>query len=90
MSKSALADKLGSIRAKIEELKAQEEEVRQQILEQESGELVGFKYVASICVSERQTIDWKSVAQKLKPSTQLVTAHTRYATIQTVRVAEKR
>ena len=88
-NEQTLADKLGSIRSKIEELRAQEEEIRQLILQQGPCDLVGFKYIATVSAYERQSTDWKTVAEKLKPSAQLVRAHTKTSVVQSVRVTEK-
>jgi len=87
MNTTQLVDTYGQLNAQIEALEAQKAEVRQQLLELGVGDHEGQVFVAKVISSERSTVDWKAVAAKFKPSVQLVTAHTKTAMIQSVRVS---
>ena len=41
-------------------------------------------------IADRETIDWRAIAEKLAPSRQLVTAHTSAKTVTTVRVVARK
>lgn len=72
-----IVDTLADIRAQIAELKAREEIYKASLIAAEVRAVDGTLHRAT--VSEpvyRKTIDWQSIAQKLKPSPQLIRAHT--------------
>ena len=87
MNTTQLVDFIGQVRDQIKALEAQEAKAREQLLELGVGDYEGQQYMAKVISSERSTVDWKAVAAKLKPSVQLVTAHTKTAVIQSVRVS---
>lgn len=83
------ADKLGLIKAQIADLKAQEKQLKADVVA--NGEcLEGSLYDATPVFSERESVDWKAVAQKLAPSRQLVTAHTTVKPVVQVRVTARK
>ena len=87
MNTTQMVDFIGQVRDQIKALEAQEAEARERLLELGVGDHEGQRYVAKVISSERSTVDWKAVAAKFKPSVQLVTAHTKTAVIQSVRVS---
>lgn len=76
---AAAVDELAAIRAQIAELKAQEETRRLFLIMSGHTAIDGELHRATISTTYRVTIDWQTIAQKLNPSTQLITAHTHKA-----------
>ncbi len=87
---AAAVDELGAIKAQIAELKAREEQIKQDLVECGVSEAEGRLFRATVSLVERETTDWKAVAQKLNPSRQLITAHTSSTTSSTVRVSARK
>jgi RNA-binding protein YlmH len=85
-----LADELGIIRAKMANLKDRETEIRNIMLESGVKAMEDKKFRAVVVESLRTNIDWKAVAAKLKPSRQLVTAHTTEKEVISIRVNARR
>ena len=85
---SHLADELGAIKAQIADLKLREAAIKTD-LHRIGGVHEGALFRATVSESIRATVDWKSIAQKLKPSRQLVTANTTTKPVITVRVTSR-
>lgn len=85
-----LADELGTIRAKMANLKDRETEIRNIMLESGVKAMEDKKFRAVVVESLRKSIDWKAIAEKLKPSRQLVTAHTTEKEVVSIRVNARR
>ena len=85
----SLIDELGRVNAETAELGAKAKAIKAmlqtRIGEGEAEE--GADYRAAHAVSNRTTVDWKTVAAKLKPSRQLVQAHTSVTEVHTIRVS---
>jgi uncharacterized protein YqgV (UPF0045/DUF77 family) len=86
---TGLADELGIIRAKMADLKVRETEIREVMLDAGIHAFEDKKFRAVVVESMRTLIDWKSVAAKLKPSHQLVTAHTTEREVVSIRVSAR-
>ncbi len=87
---AGLADELGAIRAQQADLKDREREIRETLIESGITTLEDDIFRALVVESMRTMIDWKSVAAKLKPSHQLVTAHTTEREVISIRVSARR
>jgi RNA-binding protein YlmH len=87
---TGLADELGIIRAKMADLKDREKEIREIMLEAGEKAFEDKKFRAVVVESLRTYIDWKTVAEKLNPSRQLVTAHTTEKDVVSIRVNARR
>ena len=87
---TGLADELGIIRAKMADLKDRETEIRVVMIEAGLSAFEDKKFRAVVVESLRTLIDWKAVAAKLKPSHQLVTAHTTEREVISIRVSARR
>ena len=87
---TGLADELGIIRAKMADLKDRETEIRAVMIEAGEKAFEDRKFRAVVVESMRTMIDWKSIAAKLKPSHQLVSAHTRVGEVISIRVSARR
>ena len=88
-----IVDTLANIRAQLADLKSREETYKAALIAAEVRAADGTLHRAT--VSEpvyRQTIDWQTIARKLKPSPQLLKAHTTTATepTYTVRVTARK
>ena len=78
---AATVDRLAFIKAQIAELQAEETALKQTLVKaaERLGKdtLLGTTHRATIAHTEgRVTTDWRSVAERLNPSRQLVAAHT--------------
>ena len=87
---AGLADELGFVRAQMADLKDREREIRNTLIEAGVDALEDTNFRALVVTSLRTLIDWKAVAAKLKPSHQLVTAHTEEKEVISVRVSARR
>lgn len=82
------ADDLGQIRAELAILKTDEARLRQ-LLIANVDVVEGDLFRANVVETSRTNIDWKAIAAKLKPSRQLVKAHTTVGTSISVRVTSR-
>ncbi len=87
---TGLADELGIIRAKMADLKDREVEIREVMIAAGISAFEDKKFRAVVVESLRTLIDWKSVAAKLEPSHQLVSAHTTQKEVTSIRVSARR
>jgi len=78
-------DELGSIKAKIAELKNLEDQLKKSLIDSGLTAAEGQLFRASVSRSQVETVDWCAVAARLDPSIQLITAHTRVRERTTVR-----
>ena len=69
-------DELAAIRAEIAELKAREETRRLFLIAAGITAADGTQHRVTISTTYKVSIDWKTIAERLNPSTQLITAHT--------------
>ena len=81
----ALIDHAGALDSEIKALTKQLETIKATIKAQGAGDHAGFIFTAKVIDSERVTIDYKAICEKLSPSYQLVTAHTTSAIVQSIR-----
>jgi len=86
-----LIDELGATLAAQADLNKQVKALKDEFMARvEAGDVdEGDLFRAFHVLSERNTTDWKAVAAKLKPSRQLVQAHTKQSFIHSVRVTSK-
>jgi len=82
-------DSLGFLKAQIADLEKQAKAFHAQIVAMGVGAHEGDIFRASVSVADRETIDWRAVAEKFEPSRQLVTAHTSAKEVTTVRVVAR-
>jgi len=87
---AGLADELGAIRAQMADLKDREGEIRDIMIAAGVTALEDDTFRALVVKSIRTMIDWKLVAAKLKPSRQLVRAHTTEKPVISIRVNARR
>ena len=85
-----LVDRLGLIRAQIAQLREQERTLVDEIKALGVDALDGDYYHVAVVRGEREQIDWKAIAAKLRPSRQLITAHTRHVPYVQVRVTARK
>jgi hypothetical protein len=85
-----LADELGNIRATMADLKDREGQIRNTFISAGIKAFEDEQFRAVVVESLRTMIDWKAVAAKLKPTRQLVTAHTTEKEVISIRVSARR
>ena len=83
-------DAIGRVKAAIAELEAQEKALRDSIAARGAGAYDGDTFRATVSIADRETIDWRAIAEKLAPSRQLITAHTNAKAVTTVRVVARK
>lgn len=75
---AAKVDELGALRAVIADLQAQADQIRTQLEEAGLATIDGQHYSASITSTKGRTVtDWETIAQRFKPSAQLIRAYTK-------------
>lgn len=75
---AAFVDRLAEVKARIADLKAEEEQLKQLLIDSGEQVIESSSYRAAVSVVQGRVItDWKTVAEKLQPSVQLVTAHSK-------------
>jgi len=72
----AAVDQLAAVKAESSELQAREAELKQLLAAAGPDIIEGTQHRAAISISARTAINWQAIAQHLKPSRQLITAHT--------------
>jgi hypothetical protein len=82
-----IADALGEVRAQIKALQDQQDFIEGLLKAKGVTLAEGRMFRVSISYGvEAARVDWKAVAEKLQPSRQLVTAHTKVSSSDRVRV----
>ena len=82
-----MVDTLATIRAQIADLKGREEIYKAALIAAGHRAIEGTQHRATISEPVyRVTIDWQSIAKRLSPSNQLITAHTHKAEEPTITV----
>lgn len=76
---AAAVDEIANIRAQIADLKAREETRRLFLIAAGITAADGTQHRVTISTTYKVSIDWKTIAERLNPSTQLITAHTHKA-----------
>ena len=84
----ALIDHAGALDSEIKALSKQLETIKATIKAQGAGDHAGFVFTAKVIESERETIDYKAICEKLSPSRQLITAHTSHSVVTSIRFAK--
>lgn len=73
---AATVDQLAEVKTHIATLQAREKELKNILAADGPDVIEGTQHRAAISISARTAIDWEAIAQHLKPSRQLITAHT--------------
>ena len=72
-----VVDRMAQVKAQIADLKKEEAALRQELVDSGESVVEGLFYRAAISEPDGKiSVDWQSVAMHLKPSRQLITAHT--------------
>lgn len=87
---TGLADELGIVRAKMADLKDREREIRNIMIDAGAKAFEDKKFRAVVVESMRTYINWAAIAEKLKPSHQLVSVHTSEKEVISIRVSARR
>ena len=74
---AAAVDRLATIKAQLANLKAEEDQVKAQLIEAGQAAIEGTLHRAAVSYCPgKDTTDWHAVAEHFTPSRQLITAHT--------------
>lgn len=74
---AATVDRLAEIKAQLAALQLEEEQLKADLIESGAAAIEGTLHRAAITYGTTRTAtDWRAVAEHLKPSRQLITAHT--------------
>ena len=73
---AAAVDQLAAVKAELSALQEREAELKQLLAAAGPDVIEGTQHRAAISISARTAINWQAIAQHLKPSRQLITAHT--------------
>jgi hypothetical protein len=73
---AATVDQLAEVKTHISTLQARETELKQILAAAGPDVIEGTQHRAAISITARTAINWQAIAQHLKPSRQLITAHT--------------
>jgi len=69
-------DAFGDLKADIADLEMKLQAMKDALAELPKGAYEGERYRLNVIVAEVERTDWKAVAMKLDPSSQLIVAHT--------------
>lgn len=84
-----LVDKLGELRAAQAEIKKEADKI-EEALKTSVGNKEGTLFDAVVFDSDRETVDWKAIANKVGYSVQLKTANTKKSVTRTLKVTAKK
>lgn len=73
---AATVDALAEVKAQINALQSREDELKTILAAAGPDVIEGTSHRAAVSITARTAIDWKAIAEHLKPSHQLITAHT--------------
>jgi len=82
-------DSFGFLKAQLAEMEKQADAIRAQIIALGTGAHEGDVFRATVSIADRESVCWKSVAEKLNPSYQLIAAHTSRKEVTTVRIVAR-
>lgn len=85
-----LVDELGIVRASLASLKEREDEIRHLLIVAGVDVAEGELFRCTISASTRTVIDWKHIAERFKPSHQLVRANTTKTPVTVVRTSTRK
>lgn len=88
MAMDAAVDRLGAVKAMKAEIEKEEKLLAEKI-KVTGARQEGLLFEANPVESERENVDWKSIAEKVGYSPQLKSAHTNYTTVVSLRVTAK-
>ncbi len=69
-------DRLGQIKAAQADLQEEYDRIRAELEDAGLSEIDGHQYRATFSTSTRTSTDWRAIAERLKPSPQLIRRHT--------------
>lgn len=87
---TTLVDELGKLRAKIADLTTKEEELKETLRNSGESEIEGRLFRVTVSRTDVATVNWKEVANRLNPSSQLVNANTTVKERVTVKVVARK
>ena len=89
-SNLTLADQLGNLQAEIEAMQKQERELKDSLIDEGLGTYEGDLYDATVYESDRKTVAWKRVAEKLGATAQMIAGNTKRSITTSVKCTAKK
>ncbi len=89
-SNLTLADQLGNLQAEIEAMQKQERELKDSLIDEGLGTYEGDLYDATVYESDRKTVAWKRVAEKLGATAQMIAGNTKRSVTTSVKCTAKK
>lgn len=86
---AAMIDEFGALKAAKAELEKREKAFKENFAELEAGSYEGDLFRLNVLEFPVTSIGWEAIAMKLKPSKQLITAHTSQRDQRTLRVGAR-
>ena len=83
-------DQLGNLKAQIAELQTKAKAIEASLKASGVARTSGLFFDANVFEQTRTSVDWESIAKKLEPSRQLVTAHTSESTSLVLKVTGRK
>jgi len=84
-----MVDQIADLDAKMAALKADREALAGELKTAGAGQYEGSLHIATVSESERTTVDWRTVAEKMEPSRQLIAAHSETRVVVSLRLTGK-
>lgn len=85
-----IVDKIGKKRAAIAKLQAELADLESIVKDEGVGAYEGNLYRVTVSFTDRATVAWKKIAEKLGASRQMITANTTYSEVTTLRCTARK
>ena len=86
MNEGEMVDRLGELRAEIKVLADEVKGIEAFLKASGDGRYDGKSYTAKIVTAERKTVDWKSIAEKMKASSYMKEAYSKVKEVCTLKL----
>lgn len=92
MAKSNMTtvDQLGNLQAEIAALQTQEKSLKDELKAEGVGVIEGDLYDATVYDSERKTVAWKKIAEKLGATVQMIAGNTKATITTSVKITARK
>ena len=87
---SFIADDIGRKRAEIAKLQKELQDLESVLKDGGPGAYEGQLYRVTVSFTDRATVAWKKIAEKLGASRQMITANTTYSEVTTLRCSARK
>ena len=85
-----IVDRIGKKRAEIAKLQAELKDLESVVKDEGVGAYEGNLFRITVSETDRPTVAWKKIAEKLGASRQIITANTTYSEVTTLRCSARK